>query len=253
MKALAKLIATGLTIQATHSEAQNILFDFENAPGFSPLPINLTAGGITARFTATGQGFSIQPANSMGFTPAGFSGLCLYPNSVFASDLTIAFSQVLTAFSILYAPQELACDSSARMRVTAYLGNTQVGTATITAEPPGTWPSATLAFSSTRAFNRVVVHYDAPPPTGGDYGPIFLADNLRVTPGPPALSLSASSTNTVVLSWPASATGFVLQENTGLLVGQWIDSTNQVNQAGASQEVVVPSAEGARFYRLVHP
>lgn len=26
-----------------------------------------------------------------------------------------------------------------------------------------------------------MVHYDAPPPTGGDYGTIFMADNMNVT------------------------------------------------------------------------
>lgn len=157
------------------------LFDFENAPAHSPLPLSLTVDGITAQFSATGQGFSIQPAATMGFTPAGFSGNCIYPSSVFASDLDISFSESLSRLSILCAPQELACDSSARMRVTAFMDGTQVGTATMTADPPGTWPSATLAISVPEGFNRVVVHYDAPPPTGGDWGPIFMADNLAVS------------------------------------------------------------------------
>jgi hypothetical protein len=157
------------------------LFDFENAPVHSPLPLSLTVNGITAQFSATGQGFSIQPATTMGFTPAGFSGNCIYPSSVFASDLDISFSESLSRLSILYAPQELACDSSARMRVTAFMDGTQVGTATMTVDPPGTWPSATLAISVPEGFNRVVVHYDAPPPTGGDWGPIFMADNLAVS------------------------------------------------------------------------
>jgi PEP-CTERM motif len=158
-----------------------VIFDFDNATVHSNLPIDLTAGGITAHFSATGQGFSIQPANVLGFTPAGFSGLCIYPNSVFLSDLLVGFSQSLTDFSILYAPEEFATDSSAQIRVTAYMDSTFVGTSTATADPPGTWPTATLSFSSAQAFNRVVVHYDAPPPTGGDYGPVFMADNMRVT------------------------------------------------------------------------
>jgi len=37
--------------------AQVILFDFENAPIHTSLPLNLTVGGITARLSATGQGF----------------------------------------------------------------------------------------------------------------------------------------------------------------------------------------------------
>lgn len=120
----------------------------------------------------------------LGFTPAGFSGYCIYPNSVFAADLDIGFSQALTQFSILYAPEEYATDSSATMRVTAYMDGTFIGTSTTTASQPGTWPTATLSFSSLSAFNSVVVHYESPPPTGGDYGPIFMADNMYVTVAP---------------------------------------------------------------------
>ncbi|MEI7731276.1 MAG: PEP-CTERM sorting domain-containing protein [Verrucomicrobiota bacterium] len=175
-----------LTVQAP---AASVLFDFDNAPIHSSLPLNLTVDSITAQFSATGQGFSIQAANTLGFTPAGFSGACIYPNSVFAADLLISFSQPLSDFSILYAPEEYACDSSARMRVTAYMDGSLVGTSSATADPPGTWPSATLGFSSLQGFNSVVVHYDAPPPTGGDWGPIFMADNLLVTPVPEPGSL----------------------------------------------------------------
>src|SRR5690242_9211361 len=77
---------------------QDILFDFENAPLHSTLPTTLTVGGLTAQFSATGQGFSIQdPNTALGFTPAGFSGYCIYPNSVFAADLLVKFSQVLNS------------------------------------------------------------------------------------------------------------------------------------------------------------
>ena len=169
----------------TQASAAPVLFNFDNAVLHSPLPIDLTEGGITAHFSATGQGFSIQQANVLGFTPAGFSGYCLYPNSVFPADLLVSFSQTLVDFSILYAPEEYATDSSATMRVTAYMDGALVGTNTATANPPGTWPTATLSFAASSGFNNVVVHYDSPPPTGGDYGPIFMADNMSVTPAPP--------------------------------------------------------------------
>jgi hypothetical protein len=168
-----------------------ILFDFENAPHRSPLPIDLTVDGVTAHFAATGEGFSVQRADTMGFTPQGFSGLCLYPSSVFRADLLITFSQPLTDFSVLYAPQELATDSSATMRATGYLDAGQVATNTASAAEPGTWPSATLSLRSDSPFNRVVVHYESPPPTGGDWGPIFMADNVTVTPLPEAGGVAA--------------------------------------------------------------
>lgn len=183
---VALLLAGFLFVRAG---AQSVLFDFDAAPRYTSLPINLTVGGITAQFTATGQGFSIQAANTMGFTPAGFAGNCIYPNSIYAADLIITFSTPLTGFSILYAPQELACDSSATMRVTAYLDGALVGTATTNAQA-GTWPTETLQFSSAQPFNKVVVHYDKPPATGGDYGPIFMADNMTATPAPPPAVLA---------------------------------------------------------------
>ncbi|MFN8547183.1 MAG: FlgD immunoglobulin-like domain containing protein [Candidatus Eisenbacteria bacterium] len=160
-----------------------VLFDFENAPLHTPLPIDLTVEGVTAHFSGTGQGFSIQRADAMGFTPAGFSGNCIYPSSVYQADLIVDYSVLLTDFSILYAPQELGCDDSARMRVTVYKDGVFVATATTTAYPPGTWPTGTLSISAASGFNRAVVHYDQRPACG-DWGPIFMADNINVTPKP---------------------------------------------------------------------
>jgi hypothetical protein len=162
--------------------AQAVLFDFDNAPLYSSLPIYQTAGGITAHLSATGQGYSIQNANVLGFTPPGFAGRIIYPNSISLSDLRVHFDQTLTEFSIMYACQELGCDDAATMRVTAYMNGTYVGTNTRTATFPGTWPVDTLRCSFPQGFDSVVVHYDSPPPTCQDYGTIFVADNMRVTP-----------------------------------------------------------------------
>ncbi len=161
--------------------ANTVWFDFENAPLGTSLPIDLTVGGIAAHFSATGSGYSIQWANTMGFTPAGFSGRCLYPNSVFPADLLVSFDQTLTDFSIMFSPQEIGCDDSATLRVTAYRGATFVGTDIAVAFPPGTWPTGTLSIHLPQGFDNVVVHYDSHPPTCQDWGPIFLADNMIVT------------------------------------------------------------------------
>jgi hypothetical protein len=68
------------------------------------------------------------------------------------------------------------------MRVTASMNGNFVGTNTRTASNPGTWPVDTLSCSFPQGFNSVVVHYDSHPPTCQDYGVIFLADDMRVTP-----------------------------------------------------------------------
>jgi hypothetical protein len=162
------------------------LFDFDNAPVHVSLPLDQTVDGITAHFGATGQGFSIQPADTLGFTPQGFAGNCIYPNSIFKADLLISFDTLLSGISLLYSPQELGTDSSCTMRLTAMNGSTVVGQ--VDYSIPGdvfTWPVGTLTISPSQAFDNVIVHYQAPPPTGGDYGTIFLVDNVTVTPAVP--------------------------------------------------------------------
>lgn len=193
MKTRTLTVLAGVAFVSVQTPAQSVLFDFDNAPLHTSLPITLTVSGVTAQFSATGQGFSIQWANALGFTPAGFSGYCIYPNSVFPADLRIDFSHALTDFSILYSPQELGCDDSARLKVSAYMNGAFVGTNLTTASSPGTWPSETLSFSSAQGFNNVVVHYDARPPTCQDWGPIFMADNMAVTLAPPDIVLTNSA------------------------------------------------------------
>ena len=181
-KALCVMIA--ITALCQPAKAASILFDFNSGPQHASLPLDLTAGGITAHFSATGQGFSIQDTvQSIGVLPAGFSGLGLAPNSVYAADLIVAFPfNTLTDFSIMFAPQDLDTDTSATLRVTASMNGVFVGTTTAVTDYQGTWPSGTLSLNSAQGFNNVVVHYDLPPPTGGDYGVIFAADNMIVTP-----------------------------------------------------------------------
>ncbi len=172
-----------MTIILTNNlSAQEVLFDFDNAPLYSSFPIDQTVSGITAHFSATGQGYSIQNADVLGFTPPGFAGHIIYPNSINLADLLIRFDKVLNNFSIMYSCQELGCDDAATMRVTAYINGSFVGTNTRTATFPGTWPVDTLSCSFPLGFDSVVVHYDSPPPTCQDYGNIYMADNMRVTP-----------------------------------------------------------------------
>ena len=115
--------------------------------------------------------------------PAGFTGLGLSPNGINTGALQVDFPQEsITDFSIMVAPQELTTDSSATIKVLAYQNGNLVGTNTASATGDTfTWPSSTLSFSSAQGFNSVVVQYFLPPPTAGDYGTIFVADNMMVT------------------------------------------------------------------------
>jgi hypothetical protein len=182
--------------------AQEVLFDFDNAPLYTSLPIYQTAGGITAHLSATGQGYSIQNANVLGFTPPGFSGRIIYPNSIYLADLLVRFDHTITDFSIMYACQELGCDDAATMKVTAFKNGMYVGFSTRTATFPGTWPVDTLRCTFPQGFDSVVVHYYLHPPTCQDYGVIFVADNMRVT-----------SINTSVISEGELPVMFMLKQN----------------------------------------
>lgn len=184
MPAPGRLALLALAAAAAPGLAQPVLFDFDDARIHAPLPIDLTAEGINAHVWADHfyYNYSVQFADVLGFLPVGFSGYCIYPNQVFRCDLAASFSEPLTAFSVLYAVQDLYCDSAATMRVTVYMDDVLVGTATMTGNYDGYWPTSTLAITTTEPFNKAVIHYDSPPPGCGDWGPVFMIDNMWVTP-----------------------------------------------------------------------
>ncbi len=174
---LALVLALAACAAPTLAQAQDV-FDFDTAPLHASFPLDLTVNGLTAHLTGN---YSIQAANALGFTPIGFAGQCVYPNSIYQSDLGVGFSESLTDFSVLYAVDELACDSSATMRVTAFQNGVQVGVADTVAPIPGTYTTQTLAIHVATGFNSVIVHWVKAGLACSDYGPIFLADNMVVT------------------------------------------------------------------------
>jgi hypothetical protein len=67
-------------------------------------------------------------------------------------------------------------------------------------------------------------------------------------------TLSVRQTNaTVVLSWPLTFDGFVLQQNTNLLTTNWTVYVGGLVTNGSSLNVVVTNAVGNCFFRLMHP
>lgn len=254
-----------LFINNVPAASQTVLFDFDNAPLYTSLPIYQTAGGITARLSATGQGYSIQNANVMGFTPPGFAGRIIYPNSIFIADLLVHFNQVISDFSIMYACQELGCDDAATMRVTAYLNGSYVGTNTRTATFPGTWPVDTLRCSF-QGFDSVVVHYDHPPPTCQDYGTIFIADNMRVTPIPVSVISKGEVPENFILMQnypnpfnPVTYINYEIPKDAFVSLkvysplGEVVFSLNEFNKAGSYKVKFDGSdlASGLYIYKLV--
>jgi hypothetical protein len=70
------------------------------------------------------------------------------------------------------------------------------------------------------------------------------------TPAPVSLSVQLTGANTVVLSWPASASGFGLQQNSDLSTTNWVYVTNFVSVVGSNYQVIVSPNTARQFYRL---
>ena len=68
---------------------------------------------------------------------------------------------------------------------------------------------------------------------------------------PPRLQIAAAG-NKLVLNWPFSAAGFLLEE-TPSLTTTWSSSTNAVEIASPFNVVTNPPGAGAKFFRLHLP
>ena len=70
----------------------------------------------------------------------------------------------------------------------------------------------------------------------------------------PSLTIQRTTTNTVVVSWPSSATGFVLQQNTnGVSSVNWSDVEVIPSDDGTNKIITISPGSGNRFFRLVEP
>jgi hypothetical protein len=103
--------------------------------------------------------------------------------------------------------------------------------------------------------NATLGQHDAGGPlTGGGYsltgGFWYIATQM---PGAPTLRLFLTSTNTVVLAWPASPAGFHLEQKTALNAVGWSFVTNVVNAVSGENRVIISPLMDYRFYRLVYP
>jgi hypothetical protein len=59
--------------------------------------------------------------------------------------------------------------------------------------------------------------------------------------------------NSLVLSWPASSAGFVLQQSSDLAAGNWTTVASPVDLVNGNYQVLVSPLTGTRFYRLILP
>ncbi len=67
------------------------------------------------------------------------------------------------------------------------------------------------------------------------------------------LSVRLTEANSVLISWPAPATGFELQQNDDLDPDAWMAVGTVPATVGSEKQVLVPSPAGTRFFRLRRP
>jgi len=62
-----------------------------------------------------------------------------------------------------------------------------------------------------------------------------------------------TATNTVLITWPAPSTGYVLEQSPVLGTIDWVVNTNTVDVVNATNEVIVTPGINNMFYLLVNP
>jgi hypothetical protein len=72
-------------------------------------------------------------------------------------------------------------------------------------------------------------------------------------PPTPALAISFTAPDTIVVSWPLSATGFVLQQNSDLTTTNWPDYSGSLSTNETSVSATISPVAGNSFYRLYRP
>jgi hypothetical protein len=92
------------------------------------------------------------------------------------------------------------------------------------------------------------------PMTNGQYsliGGFWSVITVVQTPGAPLLTITFNSQlPTVTVSWPSSATDFVLQQNSDLNTANWTPVGLPVNTNGATMSVTISPPAGNLFFRL---
>ena len=94
---------------------------------------------------------------------------------------------------------------------------------------------------------------DAGPMSGGNYsltGGFWSIISVVQNPGSPLLQISATTTNTVVITWPSPSAGFLLQQNPQLGTVNWINVSQSPADNGTTKSVVINPPSGTLFFRL---
>jgi len=89
--------------------------------------------------------------------------------------------------------------------------------------------------------------------TAGGKASAYLARANLAGGAAPALTLTRTSNNTVLVLWPSSFTNFTLQQNLDLNKTNWMTPSETVNSINSVNYIIVDPPSGNRFYRLFKP
>ena len=109
------------------------------------------------------------------------------------------------------------------------------------------------------AVSGTIGQHDASAPmTGGNYsltGGFWSLVSAIQTPGAPWLTITRTATNSVVVSWPLPADGWVLEwtNRTVSVSAPWPQALQTVQTNTTQAWIVEPAPTGNRFYRLHKP
>ena len=96
-----------------------------------------------------------------------------------------------------------------------------------------------------------------PTMTGGIYsltGGFWSIISVVQTINSPLLTITHTGSASVVVSWPAPSTGFVLQQSTNLTsTNYWVSSGYTITTAGGTNSITIAPPTGSLFFRLVNP
>ncbi len=84
----------------------------------------------------------------------------------------------------------------------------------------------------------------------GELDYITIATATGTTPAIPALNLTQTDGNNALVSWPAPANGYLLQQISNLAQTNWANVSNPVNVVGDQNQVTVPLTSSNAFFRL---
>ena len=95
------------------------------------------------------------------------------------------------------------------------------------------------------------------PMTNGQYsliGGFWSVITVVQTPGAPLLTITFNAQlPTVTVSWPSSATNYILQQNSNLNTANWINTGLLITTNGTTKSVTISPQAGNLFFRLNSP